>query len=154
MSFVYFQATEALLLTEEEDTPTPSPTVNNSVVPPSPGGPIRQSIHPQAVSQRSAPAPSQGGALNFSQPPSAQPGSVVSQAPNVQQQRQVQAASASTPTTPSLPPINKEDAHKWLYKDPQGEIQGVWVGGCVCVCVCRLLVLGWKSRRGLLFGFR
>jgi hypothetical protein len=30
----------------------------------------------------------------------------------------------ATPTTPSLPPYKQEDLNKWLYKDPQGEIQG------------------------------
>lgn len=70
------QAAEALLSTEEEDTPTPSPTT--STLPrPQPSAPT----NPHTL-----------------------------------------------PTTPAQPPlpkaVNPDDLHKWLYKDPQGEIQG------------------------------
>jgi len=72
----HMQAAEALLSTEEEDTPTPSPTTS-SLPRPQPSAPT----NPHAL-----------------------------------------------PTTPAQPPlpkaVNPDDLHKWLYKDPQGEIQG------------------------------
>ena len=109
------QATEALLLTEEEDTPTPSPTVTSAAVAPSPGGAIGAPVHPQAVTQRPTPA-TPVAPVNYPVTSPPQPTSVVGQAPVVQ--------AAVTQTTPTLPPVNVEDLHKWLYKDPQGEIQG------------------------------
>ena len=41
-----------------------------------------------------------------------------------QQQQQVPGGVTTPTTTPSLPPYKQEDLYKWLYKDPQGEIQG------------------------------
>ena len=129
-----FQATEALLSTEEEDTPTASPTVTSAAVPPSQGGgPIRRPVHPQAASTQrgSAPTPPSHNPptptvpvapLNFSAAPSQQSSLTVGgQAAVLQQQVSV---AATTPSAPSLPPYKPEDLHKWLYKDPQGEIQG------------------------------
>ena len=109
-----FQATEALLSTEEEDTPTPSPTVTSAAVVPSPGGAIGPPTHSQAVTQRPTPA-TPVAPVNYPVTSPPQPTSVVGQAP-------VQAG--VTQATPTLPPVNVEDMHKWLYKDPQGEIQG------------------------------
>ena len=74
------QATEALLYTEEEEIPSPSPTT-----------------HPPPSS--SSPAPSLPA---------------VSPLPKQQ-----------------LPAVNPDDFKKWLYKDPQGEVQGGGRGGRV-----------------------
>ena len=113
--------------------------VTRAAIPPSPGGPIRPPpTQPQTTNQRSAPTPTSHNPptpaapttapvapLNFSAPPS-KPSAVVGGQAAVQQQQQQQqvAAAVTTPTTPSLPPYKQEDLHKWLYKDPQGEIQG------------------------------
>ena len=119
------QATEALLSTEEEDTPTPSPTskggatVSSTAVAPSPAGAVRPPTHPLAAAPRPT-AVTTVAPLNLNTT-LAQPPSMVTQ-PSVQQQ---QVKTAGTPGTPSLPPVKVEDMHKWLYKDPQGEIQGV-----------------------------
>ena len=137
------QATEALLLTEEEDTPTASPTVTSAaaVHPPSQpgGGAIRPPVHPPqaqatAAHQRSAPTPTSHNPstpaaamapvapLNFGAAAPSQPSTVGGQVASAQQQV---AGGVTTPTTtPSLPPYKQEDLHKWLYKDPQGEVQG------------------------------
>ena len=139
--FSFLQATEALLSTEEEDTPTASPTVTSAGVPPSPAGAFRPPLHPQPATQSQRTAPTPVASLNFSSTASPQAStSVAGQATAVQQptqQQQQQAGQvAGTPTTPSLPPVKVEDMHRWLYKDPQGEIQGVCHCVHVCVCVC------------------
>ena len=137
-------------MTEEEDTPTASPTVTSAaaVHPPSQpgGGAIRPPVHPPqaqatAAHQRSAPTPTSHNPstpaaatapvapLNFGAAAPSQPSTVGDQVASAQQQQQQQVAGGvTTPTTtPSLPPYKQEDLHKWLYKDPQGEIQGGWV---------------------------
>ena len=88
------QAAEALLSTEEDETPSPSPTGTSSL-----------------------PTPSSVPSL-----------SVIAQVAPIQPQTSVQQPAAVAPSTASQTAsglnIKPEDFHRWVYKDPQGEIQG------------------------------